>query len=66
MQVHRKNLVKEEYHLELINLIKRYENDTGLIYTFTRDRCEYLYNLVSECGIECYYYHAGMSKEERE
>jgi len=65
MQVHKKNPVKNEYYLELFKLIKRYENETGLIYTFTRNNCEYLYHLISKAGINCYYYHAGMTSEER-
>lgn len=49
----------------LVSTIKRFENDTGIIYCFTRDRCEDLTKKLLEQGIECDFYHAGRKDKER-
>lgn len=66
MNVHRKDTKYAEKHIaEILKLINRYENQSGIIYCFKRIRCEELSAALNACGIKCYYFHAGMSSLAR-
>ncbi|KAI3379888.1 hypothetical protein SNEBB_010928 [Seison nebaliae] len=50
----------------VIGLIKRkYVNDSGIVYCFSRKECETTANALSSAGIKALPYHAGLSDRER-
>lgn len=50
---------------EIVSLINKHPNDAGIIYCLSRKNTEKLVGKLTENGIKCAFYHAGMSSEER-
>lgn len=50
---------------EIATLIQKYPNDSGVIYCLSRKNTEKLANKLQHLGINCAFYHAGMSAAER-
>jgi len=65
----RKNLIYQaEFCLDKINRIKSIldtVNGSGIIYCKTRRKTKELSDLLNQLGINCDYYHAGLSQEAR-
>lgn len=47
----------------LIN--SKYKQSTGIIYCHSKNLCETTAKRLSECGISCQFYHAGMETKDR-
>ena len=56
---------KEAPNTQTINLIKKFPNESGIIYCFSRKQVESLYNMLNEKGFSVKPYHAGLSSQER-
>ena len=50
---------------EIVSLIQKHPNDSGIIYCLSRKSTEGVSQKLKAFGINCAYYHAGMSSEER-
>lgn len=61
--------IKRFYHTNkealLINLLRRAEHSTVLIYVMSRFRAERLATLLGSVSVDCQFYHAGLSAEEK-
>ncbi|MDA0380072.1 MAG: RecQ family ATP-dependent DNA helicase [Bacteroidetes bacterium] len=61
--------IKRFYHNNkealLVNLLRRAEHSTALIYVMSRFRAERLAALLRSVSIDCQFYHAGLSAEEK-
>ncbi len=51
--------------IELANFLKNYEDDSGIIYTFTRKETEEIARFLRAKGFDTLAYHAGLSHETR-
>lgn len=51
--------------VELVNFLKNYKNESGIIYTFTRKECEEIASFLRTKGIDALAYHAGFKNEIR-
>lgn len=66
----RKNLsykvinTKDKYKFTT-TLLKNHLNETAIIYVRTRKMCAILYNLLTSEKINCTYYHAGLTSNEK-
>lgn len=49
----------------IINYVKKYEDESGIIYCATKKNVDKLYTLLNEQGISAGRYHAGLSNDER-
>lgn len=67
----RKNItitVKERdsgWRTDLMNLLKKHEGESGIVYAFSRRETEELAEFLSKKGLKCSPYHAGLSAEQR-
>ncbi|WP_294913448.1 DNA helicase RecQ [Sulfuricurvum sp. UBA5598] len=67
----RKNItitVKERdsgWRTDLMNLLKKHEGESGIVYAFSRRETEELAEFLSKKGLKCAPYHAGLSAEQR-
>lgn len=67
----RKNIsitVKERdggWRTDLMNILKKHEGESGIVYAFSRRETEELAEFLSKKGFRCAPYHAGMSSEQR-
>jgi len=63
-----KNKVTEKYTVsQIVEMIETtYKDQTGIIYCYSRKNCEKVAKLLTEFGINCDFYHAGISKKKRE
>ena len=66
----RKNLYYEVQHpadkqTALLNLVRRYEDTSGIVYCSTRKKVEEVCDLLQRNGHLATRYHAGLSEEER-
>lgn len=50
---------------ELITILKRHTNESGIVYAFSRKETEELADFLSKKGLKSLAYHAGMSAERR-
>ncbi len=50
---------------EIASLIHKHRNDSGIIYCLSRKNTEKVVEKLTEMGIKCAHYHAGMSTEDR-
>jgi len=50
---------------ELVNFLKNYEDESGIIYTFTRKETGEIAKFLNAQGIEALAYHAGLKSELR-
>jgi len=50
---------------ELVNFLKNYEEESGIIYTFTRKETEEIAKFLNTQGFEALAYHAGLKNEIR-
>jgi len=50
---------------QTINFIKKFSNQSGIIYCFSRKQVDDLYQSLSELGYSVKPYHAGLSESER-
>ncbi len=50
---------------ELVNFLKNYEDESGIIYTFTRKETQEIAKFLNTQGIEALAYHAGLKSELR-
>ena len=51
---------------EISELLKnKYLNQSGILYAFSRNKCEELSNQLNELGIKADYYHAGLGAKKR-
>ena len=61
--------IKRFYHNNkealLINLLRRAEHSTAIIYVMSRFRAERLATLLRAVSMDCQFYHAGLSAEEK-
>ena len=55
----------EQKEKRLLDTVKK-ASGSGLVYAGTRNGCEYLAGRITQNGITCKAYHAGLSPEERE
>lgn len=53
------------WRTELISILKRHANESGIVYAFSRKETEELADFLSKKGLKCLAYHAGMSAERR-
>jgi len=44
----------------------QYENESGIVYCLSRKKTEETAQYLSDCGLDAYAYHAGLSQDERE
>ena len=51
---------------QIIDIINKYQNQSGIIYCHSRQQCEELSCFLKENDILSEYYHAGMTKKSRE
>jgi len=51
--------------VELANFLKNYEDESGIIYTFTRKETEEVAKFLNSRGFEALAYHAGLKNELR-
>jgi ATP-dependent DNA helicase RecQ len=51
--------------IELVNFLKNYDDESGIIYTFTRKECEELAKFLQRKGLKALAYHAGLKNEIR-
>jgi ATP-dependent DNA helicase RecQ len=61
----RSGLTSREKHREIIRFIRIHERQSGIVYCLSRKETERVADLLTENGIECAYYHAGMDSENR-
>ena len=70
--VYRKNLlVRAEPRIgdgkrQLLEFLGRFEGESGIVYTFTRNSTETVAAYLQKNGIKAMAYHAGLPKEERQ
>jgi len=57
---------RENGTAQLVSFIQDRKNDSGIIYTTTRDGVDKLYELLSKKGFSVQRYHAGMSDIDRQ
>ncbi len=50
---------------ELVNFLKNYDDESGIIYTFTRKETEEIAKFLNTQGFEALAYHAGLKSEIR-
>jgi ATP-dependent DNA helicase RecQ len=50
---------------ELVNFLKNYDDESGIIYTFTRKETEEIAKFLNTQGFEALAYHAGLKNEIR-
>lgn len=50
---------------QTIKFIKKFQNESGIIYCFTRRQVDNLYEILKEKGFSAKPYHAGLSDSER-
>jgi len=50
---------------QTIKFIKKFQNESGIIYCFTRRQVDNLYEILKEKGFSAKPYHAGLSDKER-
>ena len=50
---------------QLLEFLKSYQNDSGIIYTLSRKQTESVAHFLQSKGIEARAYHAGLSTEEK-
>jgi len=53
------------WRAELIEILKEHNNESGIIYTFSRKEAEELADFLLKRGFKAAAYHAGMSSQER-
>lgn len=58
--VHKSSALKQT-----LNFIKKFPDDSGIIYCFTRKQVDNLYEILKEKGFSAKPYHAGLSEQER-
>ncbi len=51
--------------VELVNFLKNYEDESGIVYTFTRKETEEVAKFLNSRGFEALAYHAGLKNELR-
>ncbi|MBL0687707.1 MAG: DNA helicase RecQ [Sulfurospirillum sp.] len=51
--------------VELINFLKNYKEESGIIYTFTRKETQEIANFLNSKGFDALAYHAGLKSELR-
>jgi len=51
--------------VELANFLKNYENESGIVYTFTRKETQEVAKFLNSRGFEALAYHAGLKSELR-
>ena len=57
---------EKEVMNEIANLLKtKYKEQSGILYAFSRNKCEDLSLQLQELDISCEFYHAGMSAKRR-
>ena len=57
---------EKEVMNEIADLLKnKYKEQSGILYAFSRNKCEELSLQLQELGISCEFYHAGMSAKRR-
>ena len=61
----RRGIPEAKKIIEIVNLITKYKNDSGIIYCLSRKSTESVSEKLKAVGINCAYYHAGMSSDER-
>lgn len=53
------------WRTDLMNILKKHEGESGIVYAFSRRETEELTEFLSKKGLRCSAYHAGMSSEQR-
>lgn len=61
----KKNYKKKEKIKTILELIDRHPEQSGIIYCLSRKKTEEIAEELSDNGINCAYYHAGMGAEKR-
>jgi len=58
---------KDKDHMKQIeiSLTTKFRNQTGIIYCHSKNACEQTAEKLSNSGIKCAFYHAGMAPEDR-
>lgn len=57
---------KTEEYRQVLKLVQKYSEDTcGLIYCMSRDKAEKMQMFLTECGIACEFFHAGMKVADK-
>lgn len=57
---------KNSEYKQVLNLIKKYDKDTcGIIYCMTRDKCETMEKFLTDSGIDCAFFHAGLPVKKK-
>lgn len=51
---------------QILQFVKEYKNESGIIYCFSRDRVDRLYLRLKKAGYSVKPYHAGLPDEERQ
>ena len=53
------------WRTDLINILRKHEGESGIVYAFSRRETEELAEFLSKKAIKCSAYHAGMGAEQR-
>lgn len=61
----KKNEIQECLDEIVEELEGKYQNQSAILYAFSRNKCEELSNLLLEYGIKSDFYHAGLSAKKR-
>jgi ATP-dependent DNA helicase RecQ len=61
----RSGLVSRDKYREITRFIANHQGQSGIIYCLSRKETEKMAEIVSESGINCAYYHAGMDSDSR-
>ena len=56
---------KRELKTQVLDIIRKYPGEPGIIYRTTRDSVTHMADMLKEKGIRVLPYHAGLSQEER-
>jgi len=57
---------KKESIANITSLVNNYKNETGIIYCHSRKECEDLSCKLNKNGLNCTFYHSGVTKKLRE
>lgn len=61
----RSNLSAKEKYAQIANMIRRYPDDSGIVYCLSRKNTEKLAEVLGDMGIDAGVYHAGLSHDQR-
>ena len=61
----RRGVLAANKMFEIVNLVNKYKNDSGIIYCLSKRATEEVAEKLKATGINCAFYHAGMESHQR-